>query len=127
MIKADPTGSAAVLRVNGHQAAFRSGPDSLSKAIYALETVRGSEVLDGVQWAEWSNDGRLIVATNDGRLQIRVGGDVTWELDVSGHIPNPMPAPDVDTSVVTPHSAARRALVYRHSAMTSIGPTIWVH
>ena len=95
MIKADPTGSAALLRVKGHQAAFRSGQDSLSKAMYSLETARSSQVLDGVQWAEWSNDGRLLVATNDGRLQIRVGRDVRWELDVSGHTPTPMPAPDV--------------------------------
>jgi hypothetical protein len=94
MFKTDPTGSGAILRVRGHIAAFRSGPDGSSKAMYTLEMARGLRTLDDVQWAEWSHDGRLLVATNDGRLQVRQGNDVTWELDVSGDKPSPRPAPD---------------------------------
>lgn len=41
-------------------------------------------------------DGRLLVATDDGRLQVRDGLDgrrVLWETDVSGLTPDPQPPP----------------------------------
>ena len=51
--------------------------------------------LDQVQWADWARDGRLLVATTDGRLQIRDGatGVVRWELDLAGLRPAPEPPP----------------------------------
>lgn len=51
--------------------------------------------LDNVQWADWARDGRLLVATTDGRLQIRDGDDgaVRWELDLAGLRPTPEPPP----------------------------------
>jgi hypothetical protein len=48
-----------------------------------------------VQWAEWDPGGRLLVATDDGRLQIRdvVDGSVQWEADESALGPDPTPPP----------------------------------
>jgi hypothetical protein len=54
--------------------------------------------LDGVQWADWDRRGRLLVATTDGRLQVRSGGtterNVAWEVDLSRDEPDPKPPPD---------------------------------
>ena len=51
--------------------------------------------LEDVQWADWDAGGRLLVATLDGRLQIRdvAGEAVTWEADEAAHIPDPAPPP----------------------------------
>ena len=53
--------------------------------------------LPDVQWADWSRDGRLLVATTDGRLQVRVGDprdlEVVWETDLARLHPDPQPAP----------------------------------
>jgi hypothetical protein len=51
--------------------------------------------LDGVQWADWARDGRLLVATTDGRLQIRDGSTaaVRWELSLAELTPTPRPPP----------------------------------
>jgi hypothetical protein len=48
-----------------------------------------------VQWAEWDANGRLLVATDTGRLQIRDGaGDaVLWETDEGSATPDPSPPP----------------------------------
>jgi hypothetical protein len=40
---------------------------------YALEEDGDLLPLDDVQWADWSADGRLLVATVDGRLEVREG------------------------------------------------------
>ena len=45
-------------------------------ALYAVD----DQVLDDVQWADWSADGRLLVATVDGRLQVRDGSTVSGEV-----------------------------------------------
>jgi hypothetical protein len=89
-------GGHEVLSVRGALAAYRSGdarrhgpPD------YRLD----DEPLPGVQWADWSPDGDLLVATADGRLQVRQirqgdnGGIVGWEIDLSGLSPDPQPPP----------------------------------
>ncbi len=95
MIKHDPTGAGSVLRVRGHAAAFRGGAGGSSRALYRLEEDRRVMALGGVQWAEWSSDGQLLVATDDGRIQAREGGTaVTWEYDLSGAKPDPRPAPE---------------------------------
>ena len=52
--------------------------------------------LDDVQWADWDARGRLLIATVDGRLQIRdieAGGAVPWEADEAAHTPDPTPPP----------------------------------
>jgi len=48
-----------------------------------------------VQWAEWDARGRLLVATDDGRMQIRDGADgsVQWESDEAAFEPDPTPPP----------------------------------
>ena len=65
---------------------------------YALERAGDLELLDDVQWADWDADGRLLVATRSGRLQIRrlrAGGhDLTFDVDLAGFAPDPTPAPD---------------------------------
>jgi hypothetical protein len=53
---------------------------------YSLHFADGSsERLAGVQWADWSGDGRLLVATLGGELQIREGDEVVWSCDTSEH------------------------------------------
>ncbi len=79
-----------VLTVRGGQAAFRSGPAGWWQApLYAVD----DEVLDDVQWADWSADGRLLVATVDGRLQVRDGSTVAGEVDLAALTPDPQPPP----------------------------------
>lgn len=53
--------------------------------------------LDGVQWADWDGEGRLLAATVDGKLQIRDGsmttGTVLAEVDLAALRPQPAPPP----------------------------------
>lgn len=78
------------LSVRGALAAYRSGD---VRRYGAPEYALDDEPLAGVQWADWSPDGRLLVATDDGRLQVRQGGEVAWETDLSGLSPDPQPPP----------------------------------
>ena len=86
-------GSGPTLQVSGEFAAFRTfDVERYGEPLYRLD---GDE-LAGVRWADWSGDGRLLVATADGRLQVRDGRDgrtVRWETDVRGLAPDPRPAP----------------------------------
>lgn len=68
-------GGGEVLRVSGAYAAFRSFDMArYVEPVYRLDgDGERDEPLDGVQWADWSADGRLLVATLDGRLQVRDG------------------------------------------------------
>jgi hypothetical protein len=86
-------GGGPVLQVSGTFAAFRE-LDTIryGEPVYRLVGDRGGE-LPGVQWADWSADGRLLVATVDGRLQVRRGAEVTWETDLAGLTPDPQPPP----------------------------------
>lgn len=65
---------------------------------YSLESAGDIRILDDLQWADWTPDGRLIVATRDGRLQVREPGrqswTVSWEADLASLEPNPAPAPE---------------------------------
>ncbi len=67
MEKASPTDPDRMLRVSGWHAAFHSfEPERFGPSAYWL-TVRGQRVvLPDAQWADWSSDGRLLVATYAG-------------------------------------------------------------
>lgn len=64
---------------------------------YSMETTGELEILDDVQWADWDRDGRLLVATRSGKLQIRIFGshglEIAFEEDLTQHAPSPTPAP----------------------------------
>lgn len=85
------------LAVRGNFAAFRAGPASFADAAYSIEYAAGATPLLDVQWADWSADGRLLVATTGGQLQIRQCSGTTtttsWEHDLSGSPPEPTPPP----------------------------------
>lgn len=98
MEKARP-GSAGVvrLRVHGEFAAFRSGSGGRDRQVcYELVEDGRATPLEDAQWADWHADGRLLVATIDGRLQIREFSHsalVEWELDLRPFSPDPSPPP----------------------------------
>lgn len=64
---------------------------------YALEGGRHAGPLAGVVWADWDPRGRLLVATADGRLEVRAlrARVITVEVahDLSPLTPDPAPAP----------------------------------
>jgi hypothetical protein len=101
MEKPRPGSAGAVrLAVQGRFAAFRSSMPGETKAVrYDVLDGGGVRPLEDVQWADWDAAGRLLVATLDGRLQVRdidaAGAAVRWELDLSGLTPDPTPPPDV--------------------------------
>ncbi|HTE74910.1 MAG TPA: hypothetical protein VK640_17170 [Actinomycetes bacterium] len=83
----------AVLTVTGAYAAFRA----FDRETYGAPDYRlDGEPLTDVQWADWAPGGDLLVATTDGRLQVRTGDGphhVTWEVDLSADDPDPQPPP----------------------------------
>jgi hypothetical protein len=92
------SGDSVVLTARGYYGAFRSKlPDD--DFDYQYEVVAGSSTseLPDVQWADWDPGGRLLVATTDGRLQIRTGAphdlSVEWEYDLAPLEPDPQPPP----------------------------------
>jgi len=89
MEKAGP--AAHVLRAGGSFAAFRSSRNHRSDPVYELD---GAELV-GVQWADWAPSGHLLVATVEGRLQVRDPETraVEWEHDLSAMEPDPTPPP----------------------------------
>jgi hypothetical protein len=64
---------------------------------YSLESNGDLELLDDVQWADWSREGQLLVATRSGLLQIRsldsASPRILFEANLSNLEPNPNPAP----------------------------------
>ena len=64
---------------------------------YSMESHGDMELLDDLQWADWSPEGHLLVATRAGQLQVRnLGGSrptILFEADLSNLEPNPTPAP----------------------------------
>jgi len=60
---------------------------------YTLHEAATERALPDVQWADWHRDGRLLVATIDGRLQIRAGGSIEWERDLARDAPDPTSPP----------------------------------
>jgi hypothetical protein len=87
------------LTAQGYFAAFRSDLPGWTREI-RYEIVEAGRVLrlDDVQWADWDAEGRLLIATADGRLQVR---DYTREgLSVRADVadlrvltPSPSPPP----------------------------------
>lgn len=67
---------------------------------YALASGKAVVPLDDLQWADWDRDGRLLVATRCGRLQMRELRDraaeaheIVFDEDLSSLEPSPAPAP----------------------------------
>jgi hypothetical protein len=64
---------------------------------YSLESNGDLELLDDLQWADWSREGQLLVATRSGMLQVRSFDsdrpEITFEEDLSGLEPNRTPSP----------------------------------
>jgi hypothetical protein len=96
--KVRPGDASTRLLVSGRFAAFRDSRNHDPEVSYVLERAGTTGTLDGVQWAHWDASGRLLVATTDGRLQIRSGdtapGSIVWETDLSADEPDPRPPPD---------------------------------
>jgi hypothetical protein len=65
---------------------------------YSLEADGQLTLLDDLQWADWDRDGRLLVATRTGKLQVRLFGSrpeqTVFEEDLALLDPKPVPAPD---------------------------------
>jgi hypothetical protein len=104
MEKPQPGSKGAVrLAVRGRFAAFRSALPGWDHHVeYELAADGRAAPLADVQWADWAADGRLLVATRDGRLQIRAparrgraagGFAVSWERDLAALDPDPAPPP----------------------------------
>ena len=64
---------------------------------YWLERDGDVLVLDDLQWADWDREGRMLVATRSGRLQVLEMGTqtpaVVFDADLSALEPNPEPPP----------------------------------
>ncbi len=96
MAKAQPNGSLA-LEVEGSYAAFRDIPHRREPACYTLADGDDMQPLNDVQWADWDAGGRLLVATTNGRLQVRetngAGMRVVQEHDLAALRPKPIEPP----------------------------------
>ncbi len=98
MRKARPgSGGATWLTVQGRYAAFRESPGASKDIRYEIVEAGRVLRLEGVQWADWAADGRLLVATGDGKLQIRDVAEgrssLGSELDLGPVAPRPSPPP----------------------------------
>jgi hypothetical protein len=64
---------------------------------YSLESNGDLDLLDDLQWADWSREGHLLVATRAGQLQVRRfdsgRSDIVSEVDLSRLEPDPTSAP----------------------------------
>jgi hypothetical protein len=96
MQKPRPGDPSVVLAVRGWYAAHRGLDPRRGPARYRLvHTPRDGAPretpLDGVGWADWTGDGRLLVATETGALQVREGRPlpvtVTWTADLAALSP----------------------------------------
>lgn len=91
------SGRVSILSVAGKFEAFRQLPHSWppNPAAYRLSRGSKSRVLPDVQWADWTCDGHLAVATTGGVLQIRYhgGSQVVHEVRLREQEPSPGPAP----------------------------------
>jgi hypothetical protein len=96
MVKPSPRAPATTLAVCGWHAAWRSfEPERFGPSAYWLERNGVRQDLPDVQWADWAADGRLLVATTQGRLQARApdGVSVDWEHDLAAEEPVRTPPP----------------------------------
>ena len=87
------------LAASGRYAAFRSGQPSWAEARYAIVEDGAERPLRDVQWADWDAAGRLLVATTDGRLEVRdspwTPADATWTVDLARDTPTPTEPPAI--------------------------------
>lgn len=83
------------LTVRGTYAAIRELHGQRTDVRYEHRSRDLTRHLDPLQWADWDAQGRLLVATDDGLLQIRDGSDgsVEWEADEGAFEPDPAPPP----------------------------------
>jgi hypothetical protein len=89
------------ITVRGTYAAIRELHGVRTDVRYEVQLGGDATVLDGVQWAYWDGEGRLLVATEEGRLQIRERaeeGSTVWEADEGSNEPDPSPPP-ADASI----------------------------
>ena len=98
MEKVQPrTGRPWTLWVTGSYGGLRTMPDWHERVEYALVRDDDFVVLDDVQWADWDADGRLLVATIPGRIEIRVLEApvlrTVFTEDLARLEPNPQPPP----------------------------------
>ncbi len=100
MRKPQPNGT-RVLRVEslglaGGEFGVDQAADGLS-VCYSMESNGDLELLNDLQWADWSREGHLLVATRSGLLQIRNldgnGPTILFETDLSNLEPKPTPPP----------------------------------
>lgn len=94
MEKLSSGGDGVVLTVRGRYAGRRELHSVDAEVRYGLAQAGDPRDLDGVQWADWDDHGRLLVATDDGKLQIR-GSDAAsleWEADEAAFTPDPRAA-----------------------------------
>jgi hypothetical protein len=84
------------LTVRGVYAGRRELHSLAADVRYELHDTQEARVLEGIQWADWDAEGRLLVVTDGGRLQIRGadGTSVGWETDEAAFVPDPVPAPE---------------------------------
>jgi hypothetical protein len=70
-------------------------PERFGESSYSIDTGSGPQILDDVQWADWSSDGSLLVATKAGQLQWRDGDgrEVRWEAGLAALTPERTPPP----------------------------------
>ncbi len=96
MEKARPNASGSDrLTVRGTYAAIRELHGTRTDLRYELRSANLTHHLEDVQWADWDAEGRLLVATVEGQLQIRdaAGRTVLWEADEGALEPDPAPPP----------------------------------
>ena len=79
------------LTVRGYFAAFREGHSR--DAEYHLVVDGRSTPLEDAQWADWDGEGRLLVATREGRLQIRELSRRGWSVVAAANPAALAPAP----------------------------------
>jgi hypothetical protein len=89
----------ARLAVVGRYAASRSGQPSWSEVTYTIRDDEAARRLERVQWADWDRTGRLLVATTNGKLQVREEpfgeAGTVWSIDLSGDRPTPAEPPSI--------------------------------
>ena len=100
MQKCQPRGSRLLYVESVGQAGGEFGVNQAVDGLcvsYSLESDQGFEVLDDLQWADWDAEGRLLVATRCGKLQIRtLGADrpkIVFEENLARLEPNSTPPP----------------------------------
>jgi hypothetical protein len=71
MRKPHPSDASTSLLVSGRYAAFRDNGPAWGTPRYTLDTEGRRTQLDDVQWADWSREGALLVATRTGALEVR--------------------------------------------------------